>query len=369
MTTTIQIALLGFALAGCSLMKSDEGPLTVSPEDQDDDPPPGGDDGNSDGEPDDDGTPAPALPPIEGNCEIETNVIGVYETRPDGQLGGEAHVVVARPGVHRLVLSAYEETNWTVELGADVTIESIHLVGFHEQTVNAIPGATVTSNTYHDGAGTPVCGFYYPADTGGCDTAGLLAFAEQVSNNPVSTFHGCYSATNWTLGADGTVTSDCDTGAGYEVTQHLGACLGGDTVDPYSRWQPQYIHPVGSASCHGQSFVKYDERYQLWLGAIQCFTGYRLYASDSREGTYYELADTAGHGQDHCELVNPDFRIPNEDSIESGGCEDCSIGDLLDPSGYKVYSRANFGEPFQLVDSSFWTELSATYLSCGVSIP
>lgn len=347
MKPTLPFALIGFALAGCSLVQSEEGSAALSPDDD--------------------------SPPIEGNCEVETNVIGVYQTRGDHSAGnhptGEGRVSIQRPGRHRLVLSSYEPTSWTVEAGPDVVIESVHLVGYHTQTVNEIEGATVTINTIEQGEYAVACGYYFPSDTGGCDTPGLLAFAEQITENPVSTFHGCYDASEWILGADGSVQSDCDTQRGYEVTQHLGECLGGDAEDPDARWQPQDFRPVGVASCFGPSYVKFDARYELWIGAIECVDGYRLYGAADREGTYYELTDTAGHGQDHCELVNPDFTIPNEDDITSGGCSECSIGDLLDPSGLPVYSRANFGEPFQLVTASFWGELNATYLNCGVRIP
>jgi hypothetical protein len=46
-----------------------------------------------------------------------------------------------------------------------------------------------------------------------------------------------------------------------------------------------------------------------------------------------------GHGQDHCELVNPAFTIPNED-ITSGGCTSCSVGGVVDVMDVPVFARA-----------------------------
>jgi hypothetical protein len=53
---------------------------------------------------------------------------------------------------------------------------------------------------------------------------------------------------------------------------------------------------------------------------------YKLHLSATRDGSVLEIADDAGYGQDHCELVNPAFTIPDEDDIQSGGSTDCSLG-------------------------------------------
>ena len=90
--------------------------------------------------------------------------------------------------------------------------------------------------------------------------------------------------------------------------------------------------------------------------------------SQSRNDKFLEIADFAGHGQDHCELVNPAFKIPNEDDITSGGCTRCSVGALVDIQNVPVYARANFGQQFQRVTSRFWADLTTTFYSCGVSL-
>jgi hypothetical protein len=124
-------------------------------------------------------------------------------------------------------------------------------------------------------------------------------------------------------------------------------------------------------SCSGARFVRYDDHYQAWIGAIQCGSAeqYKLYMSEQRDAAFLQIADLAGHGQDHCELVNPAFTIPDEDDITSGGCTACSVADLIDVIDSPVYARATFGDRFERVQSRYWADLTTSRYSCGVSIP
>lgn len=140
-------------------------------------------------------------------------------------------------------------------------------------------------------------------------------------------------------------------------------------------WKAKSFSPVnGKRYCFGGQYVAQSPKYPgAWIGAESCNDAtddqYKLYMSDSENGTYYQIADTAGHGQDHCELVNPSFSIPNEDDIKSGGCATCDIQNMNDPQQELVFSRANFGQPFRLVKSSVWSDLSSQIYKCGVLIP
>jgi len=127
--------------------------------------------------------------------------------------------------------------------------------------------------------------------------------------------------------------------------------------------------------CDGARYVRYDETYGLYVGARLCSsTRYKLYLSAEREGTYLQIGDWAGHGQDHCELVNESFSIPNEDDITSG-CPSCDLGPFAfdavnNPVGSRGYVRGNFGEDFELLDP--WPEYNhytVEWHECGVSIP
>jgi len=352
-------ALFALTLAGCSLYF---GPDTASPGD---DPGPG-----SQGTPLPPGKPLPpvpspvppAPPPLPGgtlppSCgSPEVHVIGVYETSSNHNTVGDAYVGIERPGNHVLVLSAYEPTNWHVFLAAGATVRSVQLLGYYAQTVD-LPNVPVT----HGAA----CGYSYPYNGGGCDTNALLALAAAQAGASVTTFHGCYQATSWKLLADGTATSDCNTAAGYQQYQYFGQCRGSGA------WERIDFPTLGTPTCTGARYLRYNDRYGVWVGAILCgaSTRYKLYMSATPNDPFLEIADFAGYGQDHCELVNPAFKLPNEDDIQSGGCTSCSLGSLVDIDGPPVYARANFGQPFQRVTSRFWADLTTNAYSCGVSIP
>lgn len=227
----------------------------------------------------------------------EVHVFGVYETRSDHRYGdhpvGEGRVTIERPGQHALVLSAYEPTNWRLTLAPGATIESIHLIGYHAQTVD-VTGVPITYDTYEQG-GTSACGYSLPYNGEGCDTDALLALAEARAGAPLTTFHGCYHAPDWTLHADGTATSTCDRDAGYEEFEFIRDC---DSSD----WEREDFKTETPAECAGDRFVRFDQNYGVWIGAISCDSAdtYKLYMSERRDGTFLDIADFSGYGQDHC---------------------------------------------------------------------
>ena len=347
----LHAALLALPLAGCSLyFGSDAPPPGVAP-----DPGVPTDPVDPGDKPTD---PAPA------KCgKPEVHVISVYETSsnhgPNNHPPSAAQVAIDRPGDHALVLSAYEPVNWRVAVAPGVNIQSVTLLGYYQQNVD-LPNVPVTR-----GQG---CGYSYPYNGGGCDTNQLLALAKQLTGAELTTFHGCYQASRWRLNADGSVVSNCNTAAGYEVDELLAACVkGGGTT----AWEQVNFPTYSPAACTGQRYVRFDEKYGLFVGAVLCGDPkhYKLYLSDSVTRPFLEVADFAGHGQDHCELVNPAFTLPNEDDITSGGCADCAVGPVVDINGVPVYARANFGEPFQRVTARYWADLTNPVYSCGVAIP
>ena len=136
-------------------------------------------------------------------------------------------------------------------------------------------------------------------------------------------------------------------------------------------WEPAMFTATGTNHCFGPRYVGFSLKYQLWIGAELCNTTgteYKLFLSPVKDGVYHEIADFAGHGQDHCELVNPAFTIPNEDDITSGGCTTCMVFGLFDVIGDPVFARANFGQPFVLAPSRDWADLTTLRYSCGVKI-
>jgi hypothetical protein len=306
----------------------------------------------------------PPGPPDPTTCSgAEVQVFAIYENGGAHGTAGVSDVKIDRPGVYRLALSSYEATDWRVSLAPGASVEAVFLFGYHAQTVN-LPGVPVTTHSY-DQDGTFACGYSYPYNGQGCDTDQLLARVE-AEVGPLHAFHGCYRASRWALHGDASVTSNCDTAAGYEQDDFTST-----TCKPPRDWSPGSFTTVDPATCTGEQFVRYDAHYGAWVGAILCGSPeeYKLYMSLKRDAAFLQLADFAGHGQDHCELVNPGFTLPDEDNIRSGGCATCALGDLIDVIGTPVFARARFGEPFTRVTSRVWADLTTDVYACGVAIP
>ena len=352
------LALLALPSAGCSLYFGSEEAVPIDP---------GGDlpgddpvDPKDPTDPMDPTDPRPPEEPPTAPCGTpEVHVLSIYETSSNHTTTGDARVVIDRPGEHILVLSAYESTSWHVRLGAGARVRAVQLIGYESQTVD-LPNVPVTRDTG--------CGYSYPYNGGGCDTNLLFRSVVARAGTGITTFHGCYQASQWTLRADGTALSNCNTSAGYEVDELISKCDGGGGGGSWERGNFVTLTPP---SCNGARFVRRDDKYGVWVGAILCGSPnqYKLYMSRTRHEPFLEVADFAGHGQDHCELVNPAFKMPDEDDITSGGCTTCAVGPLVDVDGVPVYARARFGEPFQRVQARFWADLTTTFYSCGVPIP
>ncbi len=146
------------------------------------------------------------------------------------------------------------------------------------------------------------------------------------------------------------------------------ACDGWEAA-PFAR-VPEFVDPNNWSAdlmrCSGPTFRRFDARYGLWVGLVSCGAGYRFYLSEEAGGPYLPAADGAGHGQDLCELLNPDFVLPNEDDITSGDCSGCSIGSNYSFVGGEVYGRSAFGEPFTRAEAPAWGNYQSSVIACGV---
>ncbi|WP_050430751.1 hypothetical protein [Chondromyces crocatus] len=142
-----------------------------------------------------------------------------------------------------------------------------------------------------------------------------------------------------------------------------------------SGWTRACFETFDASSCDGARYVSYNATYQKYVGVVLCAEDrYKLYLGESEGGVFYQIGDYAGHGQDHCELVNPTFTLPDEDDIQSGGCVDCATSAdsswYANPVGTQGYSRGVFGEGFTF--EPLWPEYNlytVDWLSCGVSFP
>jgi hypothetical protein len=103
------------------------------------------------------------------------------------------------------------------------------------------------------------------------------------------------------------------------------------------------------------------------VGLVSCGgTELRVYLSAAESGPYLPALDVAGHGQDHCQLVDPTFTIPNEDDITSGGCATCATSTNLPLEGVPGWYRAFYGEPFTYVERTGEWSWQTSRLDCGV---
>ncbi|HWU88273.1 MAG TPA: hypothetical protein VN253_13395, partial [Kofleriaceae bacterium] len=228
---------LALSLAGCTLYFGPADPPATAP------PEPGG----PPGDPVDPGGPIKPGGPLPATCGTpEVHVLSVYETSSNHSGGnhptGTATVTIERPGDLALVLSAYEPTDWHVTLAPGAHVRSVTLIGYLTQTVNLANVPIVHAQG---------CGYSYPYNGGGCDTNQLLALAKQHAGADVTTFHGCYQASSWTLHADGSAASNCNTAAGYEVDELVADCPGGS-----STWEQASFPTYSPAACTGARYVR-----------------------------------------------------------------------------------------------------------------
>lgn len=124
--------------------------------------------------------------------------------------------------------------------------------------------------------------------------------------------------------------------------------------------------PQDAMSCDGARSVRYDARQGLWVGIVACAPGtWRFYLSDGADGPFLPAMDVAGHGQDHCELVDPGFTLGNEDDITSGSCPTCAIGWNLPLEGVAGWYRGFLGEPFRYVAETGPWSYQVSQVTCG----
>jgi hypothetical protein len=150
----------------------------------------------------------------------EVQVIGVYETRSDHSYKyhpvGNARVRLDRPGRQTLVLSSYEPTDWTVEVGAGVDLAAVYATGYQAQRVKLPAGssAKVVTTSYETGQDEDyvACGVQLPSDRRGCPTEQLLQWAADKAGRRVTSFRSCYRTANWVIGSDLETSADCESG-------------------------------------------------------------------------------------------------------------------------------------------------------------
>lgn len=115
---------------------------------------------------------------------------------------GSALVRLTRSARVHLVLSAYEPTDWQLEVGPSTTLEAVSLYGMHLQTLSGLPSGVPlevhTICTGGDGGNCPgstgesfpVAPHAWPFDIGGGDTQGFINMIEARTCLPLRIFAG-----------------------------------------------------------------------------------------------------------------------------------------------------------------------------------
>jgi hypothetical protein len=109
------------------------------------------------------------------------------------------------------------------------------------------------------------------------------------------------------------------------------------------------------------------------VGVILCGAAhYKIYLSESRTEPFYQIGDYAGHAQDHCELINPDFRIPSEDDMQNGGRTACSNSAErrgTRPSRHAQLLACRLAPRFLRARLPQFNLYTADWYACDVSLP
>jgi len=161
----------------------------------------------------------------------ELHIIGVYEASMlPGTPRGEALIRIRRHSASTLVLSAYEPTRWTVRMEAGGRVDRVIATGYHRQEVVVEPadaGVETTTISYEDDQDMLGVGYSWPSESerhGQCEDffspeeceflgefwrydlqhqieelERLVAGAERITDRSLTTFHGCYDMSEFTL--------------------------------------------------------------------------------------------------------------------------------------------------------------------------
>ncbi len=140
-----------------------------------------------------------------GACgDFETHVIGVF-SNPNTV----STIVIQRPGPQALVLSSHDPMTWHVKTSNGAVLEHVYAVGIGKQVVD-VDGKNIdviTDSMTDTGVGA--CGYSLTGPEDGCDADSLMILASKRVHHDVTTFHGCATASKWTIGENMATTSDC----------------------------------------------------------------------------------------------------------------------------------------------------------------
>ena len=121
---------------------------------------------------------------------------------------------------------------------------------------------------------------------------------------------------------------------------------------------------AATTPCTGDRYVSFHPTHCLWVGAILCNTSqYKLFLSMSKAGTFYQMGDWSGSGEDHCALLDPSYAHP---------CGKCSWGPMISSNTSLGPGWGRYKEDTCFTFYPSWPQYnlhSKQWYKCGVNIP
>lgn len=304
--------------------------------------------------------------------DADVHILAVYEgnrhTRPP--TAGTMNVNItsssstSRPVV--LVFANFEPVVWVVNFPRSLSVVKVILISYYvhlsdvtfAEDIDPLPPVEKKPRSMPRG---------YGKDRGGGNTAGMMARLSETYGS-ITSFAGTYRAVswNWTLpvGHQSSEVSSEAEGASGPSSGTSSADVNADTWTEFS-----FRSDNSWNSCRGSKYVRRreiaDGEIGQYIGVALCSnTRYKLFLSDDLEDTFKNIADTSGHGQDHCEFVGapPDGDFTLDSSF------------WYSPSTTGYY-RSRWGDPMHEgvigggMGSSWTGRYYPKWYECGVSIP
>jgi hypothetical protein len=132
----------------------------------------------------------------------QLHVIGIHGGKKGADGQGSVRVRVTRPGSSVLVLSAYSQTTWNVQVAPGAQVERILVSGYEEQRIHAPEGIPVEIQSFNQSQkwlGSP--GYEWPAPS----SARLVNASEGLVRRKLTSFRGCYEGASFEVGEPGTL--------------------------------------------------------------------------------------------------------------------------------------------------------------------
>jgi hypothetical protein len=132
-----------------------------------------------------------------GACaEVELHFVAQFNTAAP-----VTEVRISRTGVNMsLVLSSYQSTQWRLLPEPGVQIEQVILNGAIRSSLIDPQLNVEVINRTGEGNNLTACAYDWPRDELGCDTPTLIAQAEMLTGLTITSFQGCYSGGQFSIG-------------------------------------------------------------------------------------------------------------------------------------------------------------------------